>query len=433
MIRDRTDVDLSANSPPHDPIVASVPFFYGWVMLPIAIAGHIATSPGQTYGISVFNDSFRQELGLSRTALTGAYMLGTLLAAFPVAYVGACMDRYGIRRAMSAVVVLFGATCVATSQVRGLLTLFLAFFMLRMLGQGALSLLSSNTVAMWFHARLGTASGLMSLGTAVAFAAVPATNLYLIDRFGWRFTYALLGIAVWVVMLPLMAVFFRNRPEDIGQVPDGVRVRAATESELHRGDLDCDLTLRQALRSRAYWILLCMHIVWALVSTAIVFSIVDLFADHGLSKGEVAMFFTYFACSMAAAQFGGGLLADRYPLHFLLFVAQSGMTLSVAYLTRLDSAQSAIAFAVALGASQGLFIVLGQTVWARYYGRAHLGRIRGTAWTASVAGSSLGPFALGVTKDLCGAYTPAIWLFVAMYGILSVTALFATPPARPLG
>jgi MFS family permease len=297
-----------------------------------------------------------------------------------------------------------------------------------MLGQGALSLLSSNTLAMWFHARLGTASGLMSLGTALAFAAVPPTNLFLIERFGWRWAYALLGTAVWAVMLPLLVIFFRDRPEDIGQVPDGELARVPATDKPRGGELYCDLTLEQALRSRAYWILLCAHIVWALVGTAIVFSIVDLFADHGLSKADVAVFFTYFACSMAASQFGGGFLADRFPLPALLLFAMIGMTLSVAYLTRLDGPQSAVAFAIALGASQGLFIVLGQTVWARYFGRANLGKIRGTVWAASVAGSSLGPFTLGVTKDVCGKYTPGIWLFVVMYGILAIAAPFATPP-----
>ncbi|MFV1968741.1 MAG: MFS transporter [Pirellulaceae bacterium] len=415
-----------------DPIAARVPFFYGWVMLPIAVAGLIATSPGQTYSISVFSDAFRRDLGLSHTALTGAYMIGTLLAAIPVSWVGALMDRYGIRRVMAVVVVLFGAACLATSQVTGLLTLFSAFLMLRMLGQGALTLLSSNTVAMWFHSRLGTASGLMCLGTAFAMALVPRTNLYLIDRFGWRAAYALLGTAVWVVMLPLLAVFFRNRPEDIGQLPDGKQTSDGDEEGPPPADAEGSLTLPEAVRTRAYWILLSMNAAWAFVVTAIVFHIVSLFDTRGFSPGDVAVFFSYFAVSMAATQFLGGFLADRLRLNLLYFISMSGMTLSVAYLNWTGRSWSPLWFAVALGSSQGLFIVLGQTVWARYFGRVHLGKIRGTAWTASVAGSSAGPFVMGVTKDLCGVYTPAIWLCVGLYAALTIAALFATPPRRSL-
>ncbi len=419
-------------SQPCDPLTARVPFFYGWVMLPIAIAGHVMTSPGQTYGISVFNESFRQDLGLSHTALAGAYMAGTLLAALPVSFVGAWMDRHGIRRVMSIVVVLFGGTCIATSQVSGLFTLFLAFLMLRMLGQGALSLLSSNTLSMWFHDRLGTASGLMCVGGALAFAAVPRINLYLIEHFGWRWAYVMLGLGVWIVMLPLLAFFFRNRPEDIGQVPDGVSSPSAETDVTVQRELTWGLTLKDALRTRSYWILMAMHMTWAMVGTAIVFHIVTLFQQQGLGKSAVAEFFTYFALSMAICQLLGGVLADRVVLNLLLFVSMVGMTFNVIYLPFVDSRLSVVVFATSSGFSQGLFIVLGQTVWARYYGRTHLGEIRGTIWTASVAGSSVGPFIMGVAKDHLGGYGPAIWLFAGIYALLSLSAWFVTPVRREL-
>ena len=431
----RSNVVTLANPDFADPVVARVPFFYGWVMLPIAIAGQVMTSPGQTYGISVFNDSFRQDLGLSHTALAGAYMAGTLLAALPVSYVGALMDRHGIRRVMSIVVVLFGGACIATSQVTGLFTLFVAFLMLRMLGQGALSLLSSNTVSMWFHDRLGTASGVMCVGAALAFAVVPRINLYLIDEFGWRWAYAMLGVAVWIVMLPLLALFFRNRPEDVGQLPDGIlaaRPRAAVAGA-DEGSIDeftWGMTLKEALRTRTYWILLAMHMTWAMVGTAIVFHIVSLFEHQGLGRSEVAEFFTYFALSMAISQFIGGVLADRVVLNVLLLFSMIGMTLSVAYLPFVDSRLGVVVFAATSGFSQGLFIVLGQTVWARYYGRTHLGEIRGTIWTSCVAGSSVGPFIMGVAKDRLGSYWPAIWLFVGIYFLLALSALFVGPVQR---
>lgn len=422
-------VSLASSSP--DPIVAAVPVFYGWVMLPIAIAGFIATSPGQTYGISAFNASFRDALGLSHTTLTGAYMFGTLAAAPLVSFVGTLMDRFGIRRVMMIVVLLFGGTCIATSQVGGLISLFAAFFLLRLLGQGALTLLSSNTLAMWFHDRLGTVSGLMSLGTAAAFAVVPPLNLVLIDQFGWRLAYVMLGLAVWTVMLPLLLVFYRNRPEDIGQAPDGAAAHSLKPKTGDVVEMRWSLTLPDALRTRAYWILLLMSMTWALVGTAIVFNIVDLFESRGLTEGDTALFFGCFAVTMAASQFLGGLLADRFRLNLLLCASMLGTALSVTYLHWLEGAGGVVVFAVGQGCAQGLFMVLGQTIWARYFGRAHLGKIRGTVWTATVAGSSVGPFVMGVAKDACGDYAAAIWLFAAMNALLAVAALAVTAPRQP--
>ena len=126
----------------------------------------IATSPGQTFGISVFNPSFRLTLGLSHSQLTGAYMIGTLLAAIPQPYIGGLMDRYGIRRVMFFNVILLGLACLFMALVQNLLMLFVAFFFLRLLGQGALSLLADNTLPMWFQVRLGTVAGIMSAGVA---------------------------------------------------------------------------------------------------------------------------------------------------------------------------------------------------------------------------------------------------------------------------
>ena len=189
---------------PSQRLARRLPFYYGWIMLPIAMLAAIATSPGQTYGVSIFNAYFREALGLSHSQLTGAYMFGTLLAALPQSYIGSLMDRFGIRRVMFVVVILFGLACVFMSQVISLLMLFVAFFFLRLLGQGALSLMANNTVAMWFQTKLGTVAGVMNAGVAGAIALTPPLFLLLINQFGWRGAYAILGGLVCLIMLPLL-------------------------------------------------------------------------------------------------------------------------------------------------------------------------------------------------------------------------------------
>jgi len=190
-------------------------------MLPVAMVVMMATTPGQTFGVSTFNPYLLQEFGFSQSELSGAYMLGTLLASIPMIYVGARMDRYGPRRTLAGVVLLFGFACIGMSQTRGLVTVFVGFLFLRMLGQGAMSFLGGNSLAMWFNRKLGTTSTIMNMGEAFAVGFFPTANLILIHSFGWRSAYATLGVVVWILVLPLLAVVFRNAPEDIGQVVDG--------------------------------------------------------------------------------------------------------------------------------------------------------------------------------------------------------------------
>lgn len=403
--------------------------FYGWVMLPIAMMALFCTSPGQTFCMSVFNPSLRESLGLSHSQLTGAYMLGTLLAGLPMTFVGAAIDRYGPRLTMSIVVLLLGAACIAASQVAGLLTVFLAFLALRFLGQGSLSLLSGHTLAMWFDRRLGLADGLRHLAIAAAIAALPAACLWMIAEFGWRWTYVILGLGVWAIMLPPILLLFRNRPEDVGQLPDGGPARGRTGHRHGSAHLPC-LTLREALGTRAFWIVMGGNASWSLISTAVTFNIVPIFIANGLTEADAARMFTTFAVALAAMHLLGGIMADRLPLNLLLACSVAGLAASVLVLRGAATPAQAHGYAVMMGLSQGLLTAVTGPLWARYYGRSHLGKIRGSLTSVLVISSSVGPFMVGLARDHLGGYQQVLLLFALLPLPLSVAALFATPPAR---
>jgi MFS family permease len=404
-------------------------------MMVISLLAMIFTAPGQTFGVAVFNPSFREALNLTHTQLTGAYMVATLLAAVPLSIVGGLMDRFGIRRVMTIVVILLGVACIFISQVAGLLMLFFAFFWLRFLGQGSLTLLSDNTLAMWFQARLGTVSGLRSVGVTVATAFVPVIILGLIQTFGWRWAYAILGLLVWAVMLPLLALFFRNRPEDIGQAVDGVK---ATEEDDARektqirsslvGTNRVAYDLQGAMHTRAYWILMLMSAIWGMVITAIIFNILPLFMSRGLTEGNAVAIMAAMSIATAALQIFAGILADRVPLNLLLSMGFLLMTVGVGFLIGLGSVIMGYAFAIFIGVGSATLNAVSATVWVRYYGRKHLGKIRGSVWTATVAASSLGPFLMGITYDQFNSYGPVLALFLGLFAVMVVASIFATPP-----
>ena len=349
-----------------DWVVSRVPFFYGWVMLPVAMLIQMATSPGQTFGVSVFNPFLRDALSLSQSAFSGAYMLGTFLASFPQTYVGALMDRYGLRRTLVVVVAVFGLACFWMSQVSGVVTLFVAFLFLRMLGQGAMGLLSANTVAMWFNRRLGFTSGVMSIGMALASGGMPALGLWLIGGFGWRWAYAILGLVVWVMMFPVLAVFYRNKPEDVGQVPDGktTLTEAAQQAEDARS-----FSLSEAMKTRAYWIGAAAIAHWSMIGTGIQFHLVQIFLDRGMTTGDAAVAFSVLAGAGACGRLVGGILADRLPLNGLLAVAPAILAGGVFLLIQLSDIHAIWMFGGAIGLGQGVLQSVHTTLWVRYYGR----------------------------------------------------------------
>ncbi|MEC8506876.1 MAG: MFS transporter, partial [Planctomycetota bacterium] len=105
--------------------------FYGWWMIPVAVLGFVSTVPGQSVGVAAFNEVWREDLSLSSSQLSGLYALGTIFAAVLLPLTGFSMDRWGIRRTMTIVVLGLAIACGWMSLVQESWSLLIAFFLLR--------------------------------------------------------------------------------------------------------------------------------------------------------------------------------------------------------------------------------------------------------------------------------------------------------------
>ena len=403
-------------------------------MAPIATLSLMCTAPAQTYGISVFLPFIRAELGLSPAQTAGAYMLGTLLASVPMTWVGATMDRFGLRRTMTVVIVCYCLACVLISRVTGLLTLFLAFFVLRLFGQGALTMLSANTLAFWFHRRLGLMSGLKSIGSALAIGGAPALHYLLIRHLGWRLSYQLLGVMIAALLLPLMLFIYRSRPQDVGQQVDGGSKPPCDGAA--DGRAPAEWTLRDAVRTRAYWVFATGIALWAFIGTSVGFCASSIFEARGmaphLAAEQVSLLFAAMGTTLFLAPLVAGWLADRLPMQYILFLALCGMATVAGVVRHPDSHTFVWAIGVAMGVSQSLSTAVGATVWVRYFGRGALGRIRGSTFTLMVAASSLGPVTVDGLAVITGSYERGLVLLMLLPVPLAVAALFTRRPRRPV-
>ncbi len=299
-----------------------LPFYYGWLMLPIAVIATAVTGVGQTYGISVFNPSLLESLGISLSALSGAYMAGTLLASLPQSFIGSLMDRFGIRWTMFGIVVLLGGACLTFARVNSLFTLFLGFFTLRLLGQGALSLLAGNIPAMWFREKLGTATGIVNGGFSISMAIIPAFFLAMVNRIGWRASYTRLGFLVWLIMLPILLLLFKNNPGDVGQEIDGIKGGEDKGPEAG-SNTEYSFTVSEARKTPAYWIMLLNAVLMGMIVTAVFFNLLSIFASLGISQEVAAATYTTYAAAALLTQLTLGPFANRGPLQYLMLACMS--------------------------------------------------------------------------------------------------------------
>jgi len=404
--------------------------YYGWVMAGVCMVAMIATGPGQTVIVSQFNTALRESLGLSAAGLSTAYMIGTVCAALPLVLVGAASDRFGPRRVMGAVALLFGLACASMALVQNVVMLTAGFFLLRALGQGALGLVSGHALAMWFERRLGTVNGVKIVGTQLAFAFMPAFALWLIESAGWREAYVILGACVWACVLPLVVFVSRDRPEDVGQLMDGDRRPAGEPQFETTREPDPAFRLGEALRAWAFWVVTSTVVLNGMIGTALLFHMQPLLEWRGLDLEASAAVVRSWSLAMMVCVLPSGWLADRLPARVLL----------PASLVMLGGASAVPAFATSVwhmhvcmimfGVSQALAVGVGTPTIARYFGRKHHGAIRGTVMKLAVAGTGLGPVVLGVSLDWTGSFDAGLGVFVAMCAVPGIAGSWLRRPVR---
>ena len=166
-----------------------------------------------------------------------------------------------------------------------------------------------------------------------------------------------------------------------------------------------------------------------MLSTGLQFHMVSIFADAGLSAEVAAAAYMSVAMTGAIVRFASGVLVDRIPARFLLFGALLGQTACLLFAPRM-SASSAGIYGILLGLTNGLQMTVQMVIWAKYFGRKHLGSITGVAQLLNVVGSALGPMPMGIMRDMFGSYTLGLTVLAVMPFALGIVVLFSRRPQR---
>lgn len=390
----------------HSRLINRVGGRYSWVVLLAGTIGFGMTVPGQTVGVAVFLDWIIDELDLTRSTVSGLYTVGTLVGSFSLPFIGRTIDRTGPRRAVIVIGIGFALACVYMGFVAGLVTLAIGFALIRALGQGALSLVSTHAINLWFVRRRGVAIGLAGLGMAGATATMPLFINWLIGEFGWRVAYPLLGLMVALVVIPIGGGLFRFAPERYGRQPDGRKHEtgedvAATER---------NLSLSEARKTITFWLFATGSFLTAMLGTGLVFHHFSIMSGNGVGRTLAASVFVSFGIVQAVSTLATGWLLDRVPPRFLLAVAQAATAGALVMATFVTSGAMLIAYGLILGVMQGMSGAITLTVYPHYFGRAHLGAIKGIVTTIGVAGTAAGPLIFSLGLDFSGSYRPVLML-----------------------
>jgi len=403
------------------------PFFFGWVMVVMGAVIGFSSGPGQSYVFSVFIDSIIEDTSLTRTGISTLYAVGTGLSAVMVMVVSRLADRYGVRLTSMGAAFGLGVACLAMSQAQEAILVFLAFAALRALGQGSMSINGTLLVAQWFVRRRGRAMAMMTLGFPLSMAILPPLARFLVDSIGWREAYAVLGIVVWVLVIPAAFLLIRERPEAVGLFPDGADAPPAGEAVtpgLGEGGRD----RRRVLTSFRFWMIALPLTTPPLVVTALVFHQVGILEERGLSATVAATIFLPYAATTASVGIAAGIAVDRFGPKGVFIGSMVAMVVAMSAALVIDSIPGAMAYGALIGLSSGMSMVVGQTIWAHYYGRAGLGKVQGSAMMIGVAASAVGPLPLAWLEAQFEGFGPGIVVLMALPVASIVGIALARPP-----
>jgi len=414
------------------PRVARTPFYYGWVILVIASLASFTSAPGQTYTFAVFQDSFIEGLGVSSTTISALYLLGSLTAAGSVIFIGRGLDRFGPRIMLVIAALALGLGAIWLSRVDGAWQLYVGFAIMRSFGQGALQLIPSTLVSIWFVRRRAMALALMALGGSIAGGTFPLYADALIDGVGWRSAWIAIAITTWGLLIIPAVIFVRSSPESVGLLPDGDAVAGdeGGEDNATPSGYERTWTVSQAMRTRALWLLIFAGSAQSLVGTGVMFQQVSIMTSKGLSTSVAAGVFAVFAPTAISGQFLSGYLASRVKARYLLAAGQGGIVVAMLLLLSASELWQAYLYGAVLGITMGFLMNTNQAIWPVYFGRRNLGSIRGVTNFGMMTAAAFGPLPLALALDITGSYTPGLVAYMILPPLCGLAALMAGNPQR---
>ncbi len=342
---------------------------------------------------------------------------------FAAPLVGALIDKYGPRKVVLPGIIVLSIGLVLSAYVRSLLHLYFIYGVVVAFGVTFISIIVYSAIlSRWFQIRRGLASGIAVSGMGVGtFALVPLTQ-YLISAAGWRFAFIIIGIAVFLLLFPLTAIFLRHKPADLGLHIDGVtRVEDDIKSKGNRIEIvdpvwvNKQWSLRAAAAEWRFWATLIYSFLIIIPIYVLLIHGVKLLVDRGFSKMDAAFMIALAGLVSSAFKIFWGWLSDRIGREITFFLGAFALALGVFAVLLLERGAPSwfvYFFVVLFGCGWGVTATTFMSVAADLFQGKSFGFIYGVNEAIVGLGSALGPWLGGFVFDWTGTYRIALLISI---------------------
>ncbi len=386
-------------------------------MVAASAALRVLGSGLHSFGFTVFFLPLSQDLKLNRTSTSLAFSLARAEGAVEGPVVGHLLDRYGPKPVMLAAVLLMGVGYLLLSSVTtyaGFLVIYLGVISLA--HAGGFMHAPMVLVNTWFVRKRARAITLNSAAfSAGGVIIVPLLSL-IVHAWGWRWGAAFAGVSFLLIGVPL-ALSIRRSPESMGLLPDGdipPDSNGDNPSVERQSIPETDVTLKEALRSFAFWGSVSAAGIRNASYHAISVHFIPLMVWKGLNDHQAALLLSAFAFLGMACTLVLGWVADRAHkprLAALILFAAAGAVLLPIFGS---SFWLLFLFTMFFAAVEATYPI-GWALVGDLFGRKHYAKIRGYMTMFYTWGGVLGPVIAGAIFDKWQTYEPLLWSLVVVF------------------
>jgi MFS family permease len=404
-------------------------FYYGWVIMIASLVIGII-SFGIRYSFGVFFSSLETEFNLSRTAVSGIFSVYMILCGLFGIAGGWALDHFGPRKTVLAMSLITGFSLLISSQVQSSWQLFITYSFLLAMGTGAIFSIVNATTTRWFVRKRGLAVGITSAAGSIGEVILAPLTTALIAHFGWRVSFIILGVMVWVILVPVSQLMKRD-PRDIGLLPDGAMIEAQAEDrplENHQKPVaDEGLTLSEAWKVREFWYLILSWLLLSFSVHLILTHAIPHARDLGISALNASLILSLVGAGSVLGRVIDGKLSDSVGRKPLAVTSAALMVATMIALIFIQELWMFLVFGVIFGYAWGglgsqVTLLIGDV-----FGIRSLGIIMGTITVGWSIGAAIGPAVGGWVFDSTNTYSAAFALAAGGMAICTVLAGIIRP------
>lgn len=415
--------------------------FYGWWVVAAGVVINAFGSGSVFYGFNTFFNPMIEEFGWSRTVMSGAFSLSRLEGGIEGPITGWLIDKFGARKIMFIGMAIAGAGFIALRTVHSPLSLYLIFGLIISLGTNiGYNHATTAAVAKWFISKRSRAIAFLTAGNGIGGAIFVPTIAWLIVQFGWRWAATIIGLAMFVTVLPI-GLIIRSTPEEMGLVPDGQPGGQRDSSSKTEGAAtgvpktstpldEVDFGVREAMKTGAFWIYTAAMTFRSCILSAIVIHQIPHLTDIGIPYQTASNVLGLMVLVSVPPRLFFGWLGDRFSKRILMFLLCLIQSAGIFIFIHASTTVLLYLFVVIYGLGYGGIIPLTHAIRADLFGRKNYAMISGMMVPVSMVGTVTAPIFAGYLYDVTQSYDIPFYTFAVLIALAGVLFLIIPRPSR---